>query len=42
MYGVPTAWRHIADANSAVLPSVIDLPPGVMLTIPPLPTGAIV
>jgi len=39
MYGVPTAWRHIADANSALLPSVIDLPPGVTLTIPPLPVG---
>ena len=40
MYGVPTAWRHIADANSARLPSVVDLPAGVTLTIPPLPTGA--
>lgn len=42
MYGVPTAWRHIADANSALLPSVIDLPAGVTLTIPPLPTGVTV
>jgi nucleoid-associated protein YgaU len=42
MYGVPTAWRHIADANSVALPSVIDLPAGVTLTIPPLPTGTTV
>jgi nucleoid-associated protein YgaU len=42
MYGVPTAWRHIVDANSGALPSVIDLPPGVTLTIPPLPTGTTV
>jgi hypothetical protein len=42
MYGTPTAWRHIADANSAVLPSVIDLPSGVTLTIPPLPAGTTV
>jgi nucleoid-associated protein YgaU len=39
MYGTATAWRHIADANSALLASVIDLPPGVTLTIPPLPNG---
>jgi nucleoid-associated protein YgaU len=42
MYGVPTAWRHIADFNSSRLPSVIDLPPGVTLLIPPLPSGVLV
>lgn len=42
MYGVPTAWRHIADANQAVLASVIDPPPGITLSIPPLPSGATV
>ena len=40
MYGTPSAWRRIADANAAALPSVIDPPPGVTLTIPPLPAGA--
>jgi hypothetical protein len=40
MYGMPTAWRHIAVANSDLLTSVIDLPVHAVLSIPPLPKGA--
>lgn len=34
-YGDPARWRHIADANN--LSNPMDLPPGQVLAIPPLP-----
>ena len=35
-YADSTKWRHIAEANEAVLPSLLRLTPGTVLRIPPL------